>query len=159
MSNTCPHPVEMMPAVTAGDNRTSVSGLLPRDFKNPDEYVLLEFSEAESLGDVDRSEFDQYLGADGEYHVTRVDSEHHSLIHAPPPPPSYNNHNLNFPGDMKLERSPDPDCNTSTLYSDTDEQFEAQDLSLTFSKSLIEEEDEKESPSLISALTASQALY
>ena len=126
--------------------------------KNPDEYILLEFSEAESLGDVDRSEFDQYLGADGEYHVARMDTHDtdYKTSNNQQPPPNYT-HSVNFTKDIKYERSSEPEY-TSSLYSDNDEQFEAQDLSLTFSKEL-SEEDDKETPSLISALTASQALY
>ena len=138
------------------DTRT-YSGMPAKQYKNPDEYILLEFSEAESLADVDRSEFDQYLGADGEYHITRIDIDPTKQTNdQQQPPPSYN-HTINYGRDIKYEGSSEPEYCTS-LHSDHEEQFEAQDLSLTFSKDT-PEEDDKENPSLISALTASQALY
>ena len=156
MSGQYSHP-EMMS--TAEENRaSSFTGLPSKQYKNPDEYILLEFSEAESLADVDRSEFDQYLGADGEYHIARIDTHNAEYRNAndQQPPPSYN-HTMSYRREMKLERSPDGGY-CATICSDNDEQFEAQDLSLTFSKDTAEEDD-KESPSLISALTASHALY
>ena len=152
MSGQYPHP-QMM---SMGDDTRTFSGFPPKPYKNPDEYILLEFSEAESLADVDRSEFDQYLGADGEYHITRIDTDPKNT-NDQQPPPSYN-HTINYGRDIKYERSPEPEYCTS-LYSDNDEQFEAQDLSLTYSSKNTPEEDDKENPSLISALTASQALY
>ena len=157
MSGQYSHP-EMMSA-TEESRTSSYQGSPPKQYKNPDEYILLEFSEAESLADVDRSEFDQYLGADGEYHIARIDNhdaDYKNTMNDQQPPPSYN-HTMTYGREMKYEKSPEGSY-CATMCSDNDEQFEAQDLSLTFSKDT-SEEDDKESPSLISALAASQALY
>ncbi len=157
--------------------------LPPGRYRNPDEYILLEFSEAEALADVDRSEFDQYLGTDGEYHpIMRYETQPEGHLSGMNPPhvmgiqphmhspPSYDHHNMTYttPGnDMKHEPRSQlkrDEFGFPLVEDDDDELTETQEAAedLPFGdqeNSSPLEEDDKNSPSLISALTASQNLY